>query len=89
MECPEVWWSFGPVGYRILIGADLDRPDLVLKIQFQASILVKVVAGGVIIAGIVALAVVLGRVTVQAKNFEEAKGLLLSYLQFELLLGDA
>ena len=85
--CPEDWWSYGPVGYRILIGADLIHPDLVLEINFKQSILVKVVAGGVILAGIAGLVGVLVRVTAKAENLEEAKHLLLSYLHFELVLG--
>ena len=86
--CPEAWWSFGPIGYRLLIGADLNQPDLVLEIQFAQSILVKVIVIGVIFAGLLGLAVVLIRVTTKANDRRQAKRLLLSFLQIELLLGD-
>ncbi len=88
VTCPEVWWSFGPTGYNILIGADLAHPDLVFEIQFTQSSLVKIVAGGVILAGILALALFLVRVTAKANDRDEVKRLLLSFLQFELLLGN-
>jgi hypothetical protein len=87
LVCPEAWWSYGPIGYRILIGADLGSPDLVLEIQFTQSALVKVVVGAVILAGIVGLAGVLVRVSAKANDRNEAKRLLLSFMQFELLLG--
>jgi hypothetical protein len=89
VACPDVWWSYGAVGYRILIGADLKSPDLVLEIQFTQPVLVKAVAGGVIVAGIVGLSGFLVRVTSKASDRDEAKRLLLSFLQFELLLGDS
>jgi hypothetical protein len=88
VACPEVWWSFGATGYNILIGADLAHPDLIFEIQFTQSSLVKIVAGGVILAGILALALFLVRVTAKANDRDEVKRLLLSFLQFELLLGN-
>jgi hypothetical protein len=88
LVCPEAWWSYGPIGYRLLIGADLNQPDLVLEIQFAQSILVKVIVIGVILAGLLGLAVVLIRVTTKANDRRQAKRLLLSFLRIELLLGD-
>jgi hypothetical protein len=84
---PNEWWFAGADRYRIAITSSSTELPLLFELDFQASTIVKVAIAATLSAGLVGLVFILGRMVLRAGDRTEARQILLSFLQFELLLG--
>jgi hypothetical protein len=87
VSLPSEWWVYGAVRYRIEIKADSTESPVRLEIEFVTSIIVKVAIAATLGAGLVALLIILARIVLRAGDKTEVQKILLSFLQFELMLG--